>query len=206
MPITTYAELQTVIADFLDRDDQTERIKTFIDLAEANMGRLLRHWRMERRSTAVLDTQYSALPTDFVEPIRLMTTGSNPRRIELVGQGQLMELRENNNDKSGQPEVYAITDGTIEVFPKPDGQYTLEMVYYSSIDALTTSNTSNWVLQYHPDAYLYGALIHSAPFLGEDARMGTWAALFQSAIDAINMDNDKAKSGGSGRRIKIRSY
>ena len=206
MPITTYAELQTVIADFLDRDDQTERIKTFIDLAEANMGRLLRHWRMERRSNAVLDTQYSALPNDFVEPIRLMTTGSNPRRIELVGQGQLQELRENNNDKSGQPEAYAITDGTIEVFPKPDGQYTLEMVYYSSIDALTTSNTSNWVLQYHPDVYLYGALVHSAPFLGEDARMGTWAALFQSAIDAINMDNDKAKSGGSGRRIKIRSY
>lgn len=206
MPITTYAELQTVIADFLDRDDQTERIKTFIDLAEANMGRLLRHWRMERRSTAVLDTQYSALPNDFVEPIRLMTTGSNPRRIELVGQGQLQELRENNNDKSGQPEAYAITDGTIEVFPKPDASYTLEMVYYSSIDALTTSNTSNWVLQYHPDAYLYGALVHSAPFLGEDARMGTWAALFQSAIDAINMDNDKAKSGGAGRRIKIRSY
>jgi len=206
MPITSYSELQTVIADFLDRDDQTERIKTFIDLAEANMGRLLRHWRMERRSTAVLDTQYSALPDDFVEPIRLMTTGSNPRRMELVGQGQLQELRENNNDKSGQPEVYAITDGTIEVFPKPDGDYTLEMVYYSSIDALTTSNTSNWVLQYHPDAYLYGALVHSAPFLGEDARMGTWAALFQSAIDAINMDNDKAKSGGSGRRIKIRSY
>jgi len=206
MPITTYAELQTVIADFLDRDDQTERIKTFIDLAEANMGRLLRHWRMERRSTAVLDTQYSALPDDFVEPIRLMTTGSNPRRIELVGQGQLQELRENNNDKSGQPEVYAITDGTIEVFPKPDASYTLEMVYYSSINALTTSNTSNWVLQYHPDAYLYGALVHSAPFLGEDARMGTWAALFQSAIDAINIDNDKAKSGGSGRRIKIRSY
>ena len=206
MPITSYSELQTVIADFLDRDDQTERIKTFIDLAEANMGRLLRHWRMERRSTAVLDTQYSALPDDFVEPIRLMTTGSNPRRMELVGQGQLQELRENNNDKSGQPEVYAITDGTIEVFPKPDGDYTLEMVYYSSIDALTTSNTSNWVLQYHPDAYLYGALIHSAPFLGEDARMGTWSALFQSAIDGINADNEKAKTGSAGRRIKIRSY
>ena len=206
MPITTYAELQTVIADFLDRDDQTERIKTFIDLAEANMNRLIRHWRMERRSTAVMDTQYTSLPTDYLEMIRLMTTGATPRRLELVGQGQLLELRENNKDLKKQPLNYAITDGTIEVFPIPDTSYTAEMVYYSRIDALTTSNTSNWVLQYHPDAYLYGALIHSAPFLGEDARMGTWAALFQSAIDAINMDNEKAKSGGAGRRIKIRSY
>jgi len=53
---------------------------------------------------------------------------------------------------------------------------------------------------------LYGSLIHSAPFLGEDARMQTWAALYQSAIDAINMESDKAKSSGSGRRLTIRSY
>ena len=51
-----------------------------------------------------------------------------------------------------------------------------------------------------------GALIHSMPFLGKDARMQTWAALFQSAIDGINADNEKAKTGSAGRRIKIRSY
>lgn len=206
MPITSYSELQTVIADFLDRDDQTERIKTFIDLAEANMGRLLRHWRMERRSTAVLDTQYSTFPSDFLEPIRLSVQSTPPHALELVGQGELMTRRENTNNTLGKPRYYAITDGSIEVFPSPDADYTLELVYYGKIDALTVSNTSNWVLQYHPDAYLYGALIHSAPFLGEDARMGTWAALFQSAIDAINMESEKAKSSGAGRRLTIRSY
>ena len=206
MPITTYSELQTVIADFLDRDDQTERIKTFIDLAEVNMGRLVRHWRMERRSTAILDTQYSALPTDFLEPIRLQVQANPPHALELVGQGELMSRREITSDTQGKPRYYAITDGSIEAFPTPDANYTLEMVYYGRIPALTTSNTSNWVLQYHADAYLYGALIHSAPFLGEDARMATWAALYQSAIDAINMESDKAKSSGSGRRLTIRSY
>jgi len=206
MPITTYSELQTVIADFLDRDDQTERIKTFIDLAEVNMGRLVRHWRMERRSTAILDTQYSALPTDFLEPIRLQVQANPPHALELVGQGELMSRREITSDTQGKPRYYAITDGSIEAFPTPDANYTLEMVYYGRIPALTTSNTSNWVLQYHADAYLYGSLIHSAPFLGEDARMQTWAALYQSAIDAINMESDKAKSSGSGRRLTIRSY
>lgn len=203
---STYAELKEEVINFLNNLAAEQTVDTFIDLTEADMSRRLRHWRMERRSTAVLDTQYSALPNDFYEPIRLITTGSNPRRIELVGQGQLMELRENSNDKSGQPQVYAITDGTIEVFPKPDGEYTLEMVYYSSIDALTSSNTSNWVLQYHPDAYLYGALMHSAPFLGEDNRLQTWSALYEKAINDINADSDKAKFGGSGHRIKIRSY
>lgn len=203
---STYAELKEEVINFLNNMAAEQTVDTFIDLTEADMSRRLRHWRMERRSTAVLDTQYSALPNDFYEPIRLITTGSNPRRIELVGQGQLQELRENNNDKSGQPEVYAITDGAIEVFPKPDASYTLEMVYYSSIDALTASNTSNWVIEYHPDAYLYGALMHSAPFLGEDNRLQTWSALYEKAINDINADSEKAKYGGSGHRIKIRSY
>lgn len=207
MSITTYAELQTVIADFLDRDDQTERIKTFIDLAEANMDRKLRHFRMEKRSTATVSAQYLTLPTDFLEPIRfMMTGGSKTKHLELMGQGQIAQLREQTADSSGQPTNYVITDGSIELFPRPDGDYTIELVYYAKIDKLTTGNTSNWVLEYHPDLYLYGALIHSAPFLGEDARMGTWAALYQGALDAITLESDNAKSGGAGRRIKIRSY
>ena len=206
MPITTYSELQTVIADFLDRDDQTTRIQTFIDLAEATMDRQLRHWRMERRATAIADTQYTTFPNDFLEPVRFVLQADPPHAVELVGQGEIMDRRQATNDTTGKPRYYAITDGTIELFPTPDTQYTLEMVYYSSIDKLSASTATNWVLQHHPDAYLYGALIHSAPFLGEDARMQTWAALFQSSIDAINVENERAKSGGSGRRLKIRSY
>ena len=206
MPITTYAELQTVIADFLDRDDQTTRIETFIDLAEAAMNRLVRHWRMENRSTAILDTQYTAMPSDFLEPVRLQVLTQPPHALELIGQGELLTRRENTGDTQGTPRYYAITNGTIEAFPTPDGDYDLQMVYYGKIPALSAGNPTNWVLQYHPDAYLYGALIHSAPFLGEDARMTTWAALFQSSIDAINMESDKAKSNGSGRRLTIRSY
>ena len=206
MSITTYAELQTVIADFLDRDDQTERIKTFIQLSEAEMSRKLRHWRMERRVNAVLDTQYTALPNDFFEPIRLSITSNDTYTLELTNLNELSNQRMRNLNTTGRPKLYAITDGTIEVWPAPDADYTVEMIYYSDIDALTTSNTSNWVLQYYPDAYLYGALIHSAPFLGEDARMTTWAALFQNAIDGINRDSEKSKYGGSGHRLKIRSY
>jgi len=207
MAITNYTDLQSVIADYLDRTDLTTQIPTFITLAEAAMLRQLRHWRMERRSNAVCDTQYTAMPTDFIEPIRLQIMANPPHSLDLVGQGELMSRREAANDTAGKPRYYAITDGQIEVFPTPDANYTLEMVYYSSTSmSLSASTTTNWVLSNHPDAYIYGALVHSAPFLGEDQRMGTWAALFQSAIDAINNESDKAKSSSSGRRLTIRSY
>lgn len=206
MSITTYAELQTVIADFLDRDDQTERIKTFIQLSEAEMSRKLRHWRMENRATAEIDGQYSAIPADFLEPIRLHLETGDYKALELISQSEMQSLRMRNLDTSGKPAFYALTQGELEVYPTPDGTYNLEMNYYAKIPALTTSNTTNWVLDNYPDAYLYGSLIHSAPFLGEDARMTTWAALFQSALNGIMNESDQAKFGGSGRRMKIRSY
>ena len=39
MAIGTYAELQTAVANWLDRDDLTDRIPEFIALAEAKMNR-----------------------------------------------------------------------------------------------------------------------------------------------------------------------
>ena len=42
MAIGTYAELKTAVANWLDRDDLTDRIPEFIALAEAKMNRNLR--------------------------------------------------------------------------------------------------------------------------------------------------------------------
>ena len=206
MALTTYDELKSSIADFLNRDDLTSVIPDFITLAETKLNREVRHWRMEKRANANLDTQYTALPNDFVEPIRMSLTTGDTHTLEMVNAFQISNLRAANLDTIGRPTSFAILDGSIEVFPTPDATYTLEMLYYEKIDALNVSNTSNWVLTNHPDAYLYGSLIHSAPYLQEDNRVTTWAALYKSAIDAINMESEKAKTSGSGRRMKIRSY
>lgn len=203
---STYQELKDQILNFINKPDVEQTIDTFIDLTEAQLNRSVRHWRMERRSTATLDSQYSTLPTDFLEPIRLSLTSGDTYSLNLESQQRLAERRMKIVNTSGRPTSYAITDGTIEVVPTPDGDYTLEMVYYSRVDALSSSNTSNWVLEYYPDAYLYGSLMHTAPFLGDDARMATWTTLFQNAIQGINQDSEKTKYGGSGHRMKIRSY
>ena len=206
MAITTYAELQTAIADTLNRDDLTSAIPNFITLAEADMQRRLRHWRQEKRSTAEIDTQYSAIPADFLEAIRFYITSNDTRPLELISQSELLDRKYRSANTSGKPAYYAITAGEIEVYPVPDGTYTAELYYYSQIPALSDSNTSNWVLQYHKDAYLYGALVHSAPYLKEDTRTQVWAALYQSALDSINTESESSKFGGSGRRMKIRAY
>ena len=206
MPITNYTELQDSIAEFLNRDDLTATIPTFISLAEADINRLVRHWRMEKRANAILDTQYSALPGDFLETIRFYITSNNTQPLELVGQAELLDRKYQNSNTLGMPSYYTITAGEIEVFPIPDGQYNAEIYYYARVPTLSASNPTNWLLDYFPDAYLYSALIHTAPYLQDDARMGTWAALQKNAIDAMNVESEKSKFGGSGRRMKVRAY
>ena len=206
MPITTYAELKTNIADFLNRDDLTSVSSTFVSLAEADLNRQIRHWRQEKRSAAEIDTQYSAIPADMLEVIRFYITSGDTRPLELISQSQMLDRKFRNLNTSGQPAYYAVTAGELEVYPVPDGTYTSELYYFGKTDALSDSNTSNWILEHYPDAYLYGSLIHSAPYLKDDARIQVWAALYQNAIDAINQASEKAKFGGSGRRMKIRNY
>lgn len=206
MALTTYDELKASIADFLNRDDLTSVIPDFITMAEAEMQRRIRHWRQEKRSTAELDTQYSAIPADFLEVISFHISSGDYKSLELISRAQMQDRRYRSGDTSGKPAFYAITAGEIEVYPTPDGTYTAELYYYSRIPALSASNTSNWVLEYFPDAYLYNSLVHSAPYLKDDPRMQTWAALSTNAIDGINVESESSKFGGSGRRMKIRAY
>ena len=47
MAISTYVELQTAVANWLDRDDMSARIPEFIALTEARFNRILRIRAME---------------------------------------------------------------------------------------------------------------------------------------------------------------
>jgi hypothetical protein len=206
MTITTYATLKTAVADFLNRDDLTSVVPTFIALAEADMQRKVRHWRMETRSTAQLDTQFSAIPSDWVETIRFYLTTGETSRLELISQAEMIDRKEADSNVTGRPYYYAMTGSQFELYPVPDGTYAGELLYYAKIPALSDSATTNWLLTNAPDAYLYGALIHSAPYLKDDARIQIWAALYQSAIDGLNTSSNDARHSGTGLRMKIRSF
>ena len=65
MALANYTDLQASIADTLNRDDLTAKIPDFIAMAEGIMNRTVRHWRMEDRATATINTQYTALPNNF---------------------------------------------------------------------------------------------------------------------------------------------
>jgi hypothetical protein len=203
MSIGTYAELQTAVASFLNRDDLTAIIPTFIDLAEAQIARDVRHWRMVEQATLTVDGQYEAIPADWIESIRFATTTGERRRIETASMNEIAALRERDNAEAA-PRLVAHVGDQFEFYPTPDGEYTVELTYYETIPALSDVQTTNWLLTHAPDVYLYGTLIQSAPYLYDDARTQVWAQLYSAAVLRLN-DASNAAAVSGPLRLRTRN-
>ena len=201
MALTTYAELKASVADWLNREDLAAAIPSFIALAEADMNRKLKDWRMDVVLPVTLSGQYTALPSGWLSTTRLnLTTPTS--RLDLASDGALAEMRFQRGDVAGKPTSYAHTAGSIEVYPTPDASYTAELVYRAKIASLSDAAPTNWLLTAAPDCYLYGALMQSAPYLKDDARIAIWGGLYAEAITGLNTASDEAKSSAAGLRLR----
>lgn len=201
MALTTYAELKASVADWVNRDDLTAAIPSFIALAEADMNRKLKDWRMDVVLPVTLSGQYTALPSGWLSTTRLnLTTPTS--RLDLASDGALAEMRFQRGDVTAKPTHYAHTAGSIEVYPTPDASYAAELVYRAKIASLSDAAPSNWLLAAAPDAYLYGSLMQSAPYLKDDQRITVWGALYAEAVNSLNSASEDAKVSAAGLRLR----
>lgn len=191
MSISTYSELKTAIADFLDRDDLTSKVDNFIDLAESYHKRDIRINEMISRSSITVNNRQISLPAGFLECINLRLL-TNP--VTILDYVNFHEMNR-NRQATGKPSYFTITN-EIEFDTDPDSSYSGEIVYWKSETALSDANTSNNILTRAPDAYLYGSLIHSAPYLSDDPRIAVWASLYRQAVDGLNNVTRRARSVG----------
>jgi len=205
MAITNYSNLQTTIADFLNRDDLTSVIPTFIQLAESQINRDIRHWKMETRAEATVDAgdDYIQIPADWLETIRIGLTEGDTFPLDLISRAALADKRSGANNMAARPRYYTHADSQFRLYPTPDAEYDIELLYYAKVPDLAT-NTTNWLLEYAPDVYLYGSLLHSAPYLQEDARVAVWAQMYSAAVARLNEASEKARYSGSGLTLKVR--
>jgi hypothetical protein len=193
MAITTYAELKSSIANWLNRDDLTSVIPDFISLTEAQIARDVRHWRQEKRVTTSVNEQYENLPNDWLEMIQIQLIAGGS--LQAISAKELQERKE-ASQISQKPKYYRLTSDQIELYPAPDSPYEASMQYYARVPSLSDAETFNWVLTEYPDIYLYGALVHAAPYLADDQRVNVWASLYQSAVDALNQDSINSRVSG----------
>ena len=192
MALDTFAGLKATIADYLNRDDLTSIIPSFISIAEAKFNRKLRVRQMVKRATATLDTAFFAFPSDFLQAKEFQLNTNPITYLEFITEKQGDLLRQDSFIAAGQPKYYTIVGTQLEVIATPDSSYTGELSYYGKIPALSDSNTSNWLLAYAPDLYLYGALVEATPYLKDDERLATWSTLYTNSLGDIEVADQRA--------------
>lgn len=200
----TYAGLQVSVGDFLNRADLMGTVPDFIRLAETQLNRLIRCADMMTTTTLSINSASTALPADFngVVSFELPNGSGNPLRYEKP-EG-IQALKQTLYASPGTPALWTVMGTNLVTAPPPASTFVCPLVYYARIPALSNANTSNWLLTKHPDAYLYGALLQTAPYLKDDDRIQAWGSLYTKAIADINA-SDARVSFGHGLTPPFRS-
>ena len=191
----TYDEIKTKVAEYLNRTDLTSQMDMFIDLAESDINKVIKHQDLIKRANAVAETQYTQLPSDWSRVINVELNTSDHTTL-LQQSTESLDLKRTSIDNvSGRPEYFAITDNAIELCPTPDTNYELQLTYYANIPELSSTNTTNVVSDKFPDVYIYGCCKHASIFLMEDERVGMFQTLFDKALEEVRLQQERASFG-----------
>jgi hypothetical protein len=69
---------------------------------------------------------------------------------------------------------------------------------------MDSAGDTNWLLDAHPDAYLFGSLVEASGFLHDDPRMSVWDARLQQAMSLINKRARQMNQGAASMQIKVK--
>jgi hypothetical protein len=194
----TYDSLTTTVLQYLERSDPAvvAAIPTFITLCEFEIAQEIKTLGQltVANSTVTPDNPVLAKPARWRKTVSMsINNGANMQPVFL----RKFEYLKNywpDATQTDVPKYYSDTDYEHwYLAPTPDQAYTFEVLYYERIAPLSSTNQTNWLTQYAPNAMLYGTLLQAMPFLKNDSR-----AIFQQkyteAITALKSE-DVARVG-----------
>lgn len=193
MALATYSDLVAALGNWLGRDDLTARIPEFIAMAEAEFNRKLRTIEMESAATLTITNGTANLPSRF-NGVRSITVSGTV--LEFIPPSDAFEIT-----NTGTPRLYTIVDGQFVFRPSCSGTATVK--YYQAIPALTASSTTNWLMNKHPDLYLFATLAQAEFYGWNDSRLPLVKARTEEIMEQIAAAVVKERYGG--RRLVARS-
>lgn len=184
--IATYTDLQTSIANWLQRSDLSSVIPEFVQLAEDRLNNDLKARDMQTITTiqTTAGNAYATLPTGVLEVLRIALNTAPKRALTPLSADEM--VTEYPNDSSGQPANYAVIGGQLQLGPIPDAIYDVEVVYYAALPSLI-SNSTNWLLTRNPSVYLWACLIEAAAYIQDADKMTIAQQKYEEAVRRLNI-------------------
>lgn len=203
--MTALTDFCQIVRDWIDDTDPSDAlIQTWVRDAEERLNNELRCDLQMVRTTATMDDNCVVYPPDWLEvvyvklvggmPFTYITPdaywreGAEPQRTLMVNDPGSMPAY----PSPGGTMVYTTFGRTLFVLPNidPAALTKIEVGYFRTIAPM--GDTADPIYARYPSIYRNCTLAAGAPYLVEDERLSTWAAL---ATAGIAKANDAAKAG-----------
>ncbi len=193
-----YSDLQTQVAAYLHRTDLAAQIPTFIGLAEAYLFREINVKALQVVESITTTGEYAALPADFGALSRLeMTANGVTYNLDYQSQPETVST-------VTSPSKFTFENGQIRIFGAGTGSGAT-LYYTPKVEALSNTNTSNWILANAQDLYLYASALEGAKYIRDDAQAAALAGLVSGTMDAVRKFAERQGSPMTGSlQIKVR--
>lgn len=203
MDLSTYSGLKDAVASYLARDDLTNEIPVFIQMAENRLRRDLRIRQMLKVATTdtVANDATVQIPLDFLQ-MRDLHINNNPITV-LKYESPSNFYRNTYSLINGVPKQYTLLSDQFQLAPIPDSIMEVQMLYYAAPPYLSNTNSSNVFLATCPDLLLYASLGEAEPYLMNDPRLATWANMYDRGLQSLTVSDDQGEYAGSPLAITL---
>lgn len=186
----TYNNLVQDVINYMERDDDqfVAQIPSLIGLAESAIAAELKTYLQ----LTVVETNLRSAQAILQKPARWRKTAS----MKVNGQPILMRSQDyvamyQSESTAAQPQYYAEYDYNNWAFaPVPDQDYPVEIIYYSEIQPLDSTNQQNLFTRECPQAMLFGTLLQAQGYLKALDKLPVWKAYYEDSLAALKKEDN----------------
>lgn len=205
-----YSDFRTAVLKMIDGDEVSttfsiDTLDLLIALGESRVyngvpGRSgLRASTMQQALTGTVTSNAVALPARCLALEIVWFDPAKP--LEAVTENELRDKAQWNH--GGDVRQYAQSGETLIFGPDAADGAAIGGRFYERPADIKTGGLNSTFNRY-PELFMFGALAESAPFLGEDARIPMWEAMFVRWLDGANRAERERVLAGSRLTQKVR--
>jgi len=182
--VLTYDSLTSTVLQYLERRDAAvvAQIPTFITMCEFEIAENIKTLGQLTVANASMQPNNPVLakPARWRKTVSMSVNNGAKMQPILLRKFEYLKNYAPDPSVTGTPVYYSDTDYEHwYLAPTPDVAYEFEVLFYERIAPLSSTNQTNWLTQYAPNAMLYGTLLQAMTFLKNDNRV-----IFQQKFDA----------------------
>ena len=191
--VMTYDNLVADVINYMERNDEqfVAQIPSLIGLAESAIAAELKTYLQ----LTVVETTLAENQVILSKPARWRKTVSmktNGKPMLLRSQDYVAQYQSESDP--GVPLYYAEYDYNNWAFaPAPNQAYPVEIIYYSEVQPLDSSNQQNLFTREAPQAMLFGTLLQAQGYLKALDKLPVWKQYYTDALAALKKEDNSRR-------------